>query len=118
MTKQASLESQGGGGVAPAGGSQYALASTVGTLKTNVIGLGNYINSINREVNSLATRTKESVENINQQLIQQTGELSSLKDKSSLATTNLSFSSSKTEVAALSSQLFTLKTSVFELTGT
>ena len=36
--------------------------SLVKTLQTNVIGLGRYINTINREVKSLATRTRESLE--------------------------------------------------------
>merc|ERR1719234_178436 len=74
MTKQSSLEASGPGGAPSAG-----LASTVGTLKTNVIGLGNYINSINREVNSLASRTKESVENLNNQVVQLTTSLNKVK---------------------------------------
>jgi len=128
MTKQASLEASGSGGPSSAG-----LASTVGTLKTNVIGLGNYINSINREVNSLASRTKESVENLNNQVVQLTSSVSKVKmdqeelgakvsstnKKSALDLDNDDFltgtSSVKTEIASLSSQVFTLKTTVFEL---
>ena len=120
MTKQASLQAQGPSG-AGADGSLYATAASVTTLKTNVIGLGNYINSINREVNSLATRTKESVENINKQMAQLTTEVGSIKNtkKSSLDLGSDSFlpSSVKTDVASLSTQLFTLKTSVFEMSG-
>merc|ERR1719458_2123731 len=122
MTKQSSLEASGSGGASTAG-----LASTVGTLKTNVIGLGNYINSINREVNSLASRTKESVENLNNQVVQLTTGLGKVKAEQEMASTKkssidldsddfLSGSSSvKTEIASLSSQVFTLKTTVFEL---
>jgi len=128
MTKQASLEASGSGGPSSAG-----LASTVATLKTNVIGLGNYINSINREVNSLASRTKESVENLNNQVVQLTSSVSKVKmdqeelgakvsstnKKSALDLDNDDFltgtSSVKTEIASLSSQVFTLKTTVFEL---
>jgi len=122
MTKQSSLEASG-----PGGASSPGLASTVGTLKTNVIGLGNYINSINREVNSLASRTKESVENLNNQVVQLTTRLNKVKVEQEMASTKkssidldsddfLSGSSSvKTEIASLSSQVFTLKTTVFEL---
>merc|ERR1711994_884390 len=118
MTKQSSLEASGSGGISSAG-----LASTVGTLKTNVIGLGNYINSINREVNSLASRTKESVENLNNQVVQLTSSVSKVKmdqeelstkvssanKKSALDLDNDDFlsgtSSVKTEIASLSSQV-------------
>ena len=41
---------------------------TVQTLKSNVIGLGNYINSINRELHGLSETTSKSVENINKQV--------------------------------------------------
>ena len=57
------------------------VASTVNTLKTNVIGLGNYINSINREVNSLAGRTKDSIENINQQVVELTANVNSIESE-------------------------------------
>ena len=55
------------------------VSSIVNTLKTNVIGLGNYINSINREVNSLAGRTKDSIENINQQVVELTANVNSIE---------------------------------------
>ena len=74
------------------------VTNLVNTLKTNVIGwkllsssllfllwclavgLGNYINTINREVNNLATKTRESVENVNQQVVELTAEMKSIED--------------------------------------
>ena len=100
--------------------------STVRTLKTNVIGLGNYINSINREVNSLAGRTKDSIENLNQQVVELTANVNSIEaelDSTKKTNDNLKneFSSGdfvastlRTDVAGLSTKLYTLKTSVFE----
>ena len=44
-------------------------------MKTNVIGLGNYINTINREVNNLASRTRDSLENVNQQVVELTADV-------------------------------------------
>ena len=44
------------------------------------VGLGNYINTINREVNNLATRTRESVENVNQQVVELTADMKSIED--------------------------------------
>ena len=41
---------------------------TVQTLKSNVIGLGNYINSINRELHALSETTGKSVETINKKV--------------------------------------------------
>ena len=103
--------------------------STVRTLKTNVIGLGNYINSINREVNSLAGRTKDSIENLNQQVVELTANVNSIEaelDSTKKTNDNLKneFSSGdfvastlRTDVAGLSTKLYTLKTSVFEMTS-
>ena len=123
MTKQDSLESQGVSSGVPKDTNSGALSSTVATLKTNVIGLGNYINSINREVNGLASRTKDNVENLNQQVVQLTTTINTVKSdvatgpKSGLDFGSSDSSSLKTDVASLSSQLFTLKTSVFEMSG-
>jgi len=124
LTKMSSLEAQG-----TASRSSSDVSSTVNTLKTNVIGLGNYINSINREVNSLAGRTKESIDNINQQVVELTANVNSIEAE--LANTKKSndnlkneFSSGdfvastlRTDVAGLSTKLYTLKTSVFEMTS-
>jgi len=81
----------------------------------------------------LASRTKESVENLNNQVVQLTSSVSKVKmdqeelgtkvsssnKKSALDLDNDDFltgtSSVKTEIASLSSQVFTLKTTVFEL---
>jgi chromosome segregation ATPase len=105
------------------------VASTVNTLKTNVIGLGNYINSINREVNSLAGKTKDSIENLNQQVVELTAnvnsietELSSTKKsndnlKNEFSSGDFVASTLRTDVAGLSTKLYTLKTSVFEMTS-
>eukprot|EP00090_Calanus_glacialis_P035978 TRINITY_DN6138_c0_g1_i1.p1 TRINITY_DN6138_c0_g1~~TRINITY_DN6138_c0_g1_i1.p1 ORF type:complete len:725 (-),score=193.83 TRINITY_DN6138_c0_g1_i1:220-2394(-) len=124
LTKMSSLEAQG-----TASRSSSDVASTVNTLKTNVIGLGNYINSINREVNSLAGRTKDSIENINQQVVELTANVNSIETelsstKKSNANLKNEFSSGdfvastlRTDVAGLSTKLYTLKTSVFEMTS-
>ena len=40
----------------------------VNTLKTNVIGLGNYINTINRELNTLAANTRGSLDTVAEQV--------------------------------------------------
>ena len=40
-----------------------------------MIGLGNYINTINREVNNLASRTRDSLENVNQQVVELTADV-------------------------------------------
>ena len=70
LTKIDSLEAGGGVRRSEEGETNNAeVTALVNTLKTNVIGLGNYINSINREVNTLATRTKDSIENLNQQVV-------------------------------------------------
>jgi len=119
-----SLEAQG-----TASRSSSDVDSTVRTLKTNVIGLGNYINSINREVNSLAGRTKDSIENLNQQVVELTANVNSIEaelDSTKKTNDNLKneFSSGdfvastlRTDVAGLSTKLYTLKTSVFEMTS-
>jgi len=124
LTKMSSLEAQG-----TASRSSSDVDSTVRTLKTNVIGLGNYINSINREVNSLAGRTKDSIENLNQQVVELTANVNSIEaelDSTKKTNDNLKneFSSGdfvastlRTDVAGLSTKLYTLKTSVFEMTS-
>jgi len=124
LTKMSSLESQG-----TASRSSSDVTSTVNTLKTNVIGLGNYINSINREVNSLAGRTKESIENINQQVVELTANVNSIEaelantkksnddNKNDFSSDDFVASTLRTDVAGLSTKLYTLKTSVFEMTS-
>merc|ERR1711892_347182 len=124
LTKMSSLETQG-----TASRSSSDVASTVNTLKTSVIGLGNYINSINREVNSLAGKTKDSIENLNQQVVELTANVNSIEadlDNTKKSNDNLKneFSSGdfvastlRTDVAGLSTKLYTLKTSVFEMTS-
>ena len=105
------------------------VSSTVNTLKTNVIGLGNYINSINREVNTLAGKSKESIENIDQQVNDLTtnfkrieAELKNTKQsyenlKNEFSSSDFISSTLRTDVAGLSTKLYTLKTSVFEMTS-
>ena len=135
LTKIDFLESQGHGGSASrdnsAESSTEEVKSLVNTLKTNVIGLGNYINTINREVNSLATRTRESLETVSQQVVELTADVKGIEDDvvdlklnggSSGITgdkTSEDFSSSslRTDVAGLSTKLYTLKTNVFEING-
>ena len=94
-----------------------------------MIGLGNYINSINREVNSLAGRTKESIENINQQVVELTANVNSIEvelantkksnddNKTEFSSDDFVASTLRTDVAGLSTKLYTLKTSVFEMTS-
>ena len=94
-----------------------------------MIGLGNYINSINREVNSLAGRTKESIENINQQVVELTANVNSIEaelantkksndnNKNEFSSDDFVASTLRTDVAGLSTKLYTLKTSVFEMTS-
>ena len=104
----------------------------VNTLKTNVIGLGNYINTINRELNTLAGNTRGSLDTLTQQvgdlaadLKTVEGEVAELKLTSgsgsaaevTLGNGGLVSSSLRTEVAGLSTKLYTLKTNVFEING-
>ena len=107
------------------------VTALVNTLKTNVIGLGNYINTINREVNSLAGRTRDSLENVSQQVVELTADVKTIENdvvdlKFSSQTTSSSnkgsddefvSSSLRTDVAGLSTKLYTLKTNVFEING-
>jgi len=105
------------------------VSSTVNTLKTNVIGLGKYINSINREVNTLAGKTKDSIESLNQQVVELTAnvnsieaEISSTKKsnenlKNEFSSGDFVASTLRTDVAGLSTKLYTLKTTVFEMTS-
>ena len=106
------------------------MTSLVNTLKTNVIGLGNYINTINREVNSLASRTRDSLENVSQQVVELTADVKTIENdvvdlKLSSQTTSSKdkvsdefvSSSLRTDVAGLSTKLYTLKTNVFEING-
>ena len=137
LTKIDFLESQGGhGGSAMAmdngqESSTEEVKSLVNTLKTNVIGLGSYINTINREVNSLATRTRESLETVSQQVVELTADVKGIEDdvvdlklnggSSGLtgdkSSEDFSSSSLRTDVAGLSTKLYTLKTNVFEING-
>jgi len=124
LTKMSSLETQG-----TASQSSSDVSSIVNTLKTNVIGLGNYINSINREVNSLAGRTKDSIENINQQVVELTANVNSIETdisvtkksnenlKNEFSSGDFVASTLRTDVAGLSTKLYTLKTSFFEMTS-
>ena len=107
------------------------MTALVNTLKTNVIGLGNYINTINREVNSLAGRTRDSLENVSQQVVELTADVKTIENdvvdlKFSSQTTSSNSkgsddefvsSSLRTDVAGLSTKLYTLKTNVFEING-
>ena len=103
----------------------------VNTLKTNVIGLGNYINTINRELNTLAANTRGSLDTVAEQvgdlaadLQTVEGEVAALKLTSGSGAAaevtlgdGLVSSSLRTEVAGLSTKLYTLKTNVFEING-
>ena len=133
LTKIDFLESQGTGGSGSRDNSPDSneeVKSLVNTLKTNVIGLGSYINTINREVNNLATRTRESLENVNQQVVELTADVKGIEDdvvdlklnggsgsSSDKISDDFTSSSLRTDVAGLSSKLYTLKTNVFEING-
>ena len=134
LTKIDFLESQGQGGLASRDNSQDSneeVKSLVNTLKTNVIGLGSYINTINREVNNLATRTRDSLENVSQQVVELTADVKGIEDDvvdlklnggsagltSDKTAEDFSSSSLRTDVAGLSTKLYTLKTNVFEMNG-
>ena len=97
-----------------------------------MIGLGNYINTINRELNTLAGNTRGSLDTFTQQvgdlaadLKTVEGEVAELKLTSgsgsaaevTLGNGGLVSSSLRTEVAGLSTKLYTLKTNVFEING-
>ena len=95
-----------------------------------MIGLGNYINTINRELNTLAGNTRGSLDTLTQQvgdlaadLKTVEGEVAELKLTSgsaaevTLGNGGLVSSSLRTEVAGLSTKLYTLKTNVFEING-
>ena len=97
-----------------------------------MIGLGNYINTINRELNTLAGSTRGSLDTLTQQvgdlaadLKTLEGEVADLKLTSgsgsaaevTLGNGGLVSSSLRTEVAGLSTKLYTLKTNVFEING-
>ena len=134
LTKIDFLESQGGSvsrDNSQDDTSVTEVKSLVNTLKTNVIGLGSYINTINREVNSLATRTRESLETVTQQVVELTADVKEIEDDvvdlklngGSAGLTNDKLSedftsnSLRTDVAGLSTKLYTLKTNVFEING-
>ena len=108
------------------------VTALVNTLKTNVIGLGNYINTINREVNKLAGTTRDSLENVSQQIVELTADVKTIENdvvdlqqnpssfsssSSGASSTDFVSSSLRTDVAGLSTKLYTLKTNVFEMNG-
>ena len=136
LTKIDFLESQGHGGSVSRDNSQddtsvTEVKSLVNTLKTNVIGLGSYINTINREVNSLATKTRESLETVTQQVVELTADVKEIEDDvvdlklnggsagltNDKITEDFTSNSLRTDVAGLSTKLYTLKTNVFEING-
>ncbi|TRY70641.1 hypothetical protein TCAL_15045 [Tigriopus californicus] len=93
------------------------------TLKANIIGLGNYINNVNGDVNKLANSFERYISELKTEVVNMTTNLTNLEE--TVTTENAAFRNSlqnieninanlKGEIATLTTKTYTMKTTLFE----